>query len=94
MKPTPRHRDRAFMHRTCDRCGLTELQEWSQSMFDESVICAACEADETHCPGYGKALQAEIAAVQAGNYRYGGRGLDETDTRYLAQQRAARQERL
>jgi hypothetical protein len=44
------------------------------SMFNEDLICMACKAKEKHKPRYREAVEADNAAIKAGNYNFKGIG--------------------
>jgi len=58
---------------TCDRCGV-ETRTTIMSRFNTETICLNCEEREREHPKYALAKEAELAAVQAGNYNYPGIG--------------------
>ena len=44
-------------------------------MFNEQTICMECKEKERHLPRYKEALEADRAAVKAGNWNFPGIGL-------------------
>ena len=63
----------------CDRCGGPLAEGRTQSMYNADVICMECKRRERERPDYGKAVEADIAAVKAGNWNFKGIGLDNED---------------
>ena len=47
------------------------------SRFNTDILCMECERKEKAHPKYQEARDAELRAVQAGNYNYPGIGLPE-----------------
>lgn len=75
----------------CKRCGadLTVLGH-TTSWFDGATVCIQCSADESHCPNYQKARDAECDAVRAGDFNFKGIGLAPADERTLRRMREDR----
>jgi hypothetical protein len=51
------------------------------SRFNEDCICMTCEEEERKHPDYAKAVEAELAALRAGDYNYPGIGWSGKDGR-------------
>ena len=69
-----------FLKKTkCDRCG-GPLTVRTMSMFNMDVICPDCKRAERERPDYGEALEAERAAVAAGDRNFAGIGLKPIET--------------
>ena len=68
--------DRFYTQRTCDRCGGSLDGGRIMSMFNTDCICMACKEAEQQRPDYKAALEADRAAIQAGNYNFPGIGLE------------------
>lgn len=66
--------DPFFSKTHCDRCGKPLVCR-TMSMYNEDCICIECADAERKRPDYGKAVEADRAAVMAGNYNYKGIGL-------------------
>lgn len=64
---------------TCDRCGK-EANVSTMSMFNIQEICVECKAAETERPDYQRAVEAEWAAVAAGDLNFPGIGLSSEPT--------------
>lgn len=58
----------------CDRCHK-DTNTWTMSMFNTQTICMECKEKERRSPRYKEALEAERAAVKAGNRNFPGIGL-------------------
>ena len=71
--------DDFFKKRKCDRCGGPLDEGRTQSMYNADVICMECKRRERGRPDYGRAVEADIAAVKAGNWNFKGIGLDNED---------------
>ena len=67
--------DRFFTQKTCDRCGGSLEGGRIMSMFNTDCICMDCKRRETQRSDYRQALEAERAAVMAGNRSFAGLGL-------------------
>ena len=57
----------------CQQCGK-KTNVSIMSMFDETQICMECKDAEVLSPRYKEAQDAELAAVQSGNYNSKGIG--------------------
>ncbi len=66
-----------FKKTNCDRCGGSLEGGRTMSMFNEQVICRACKEAERKRPDYGRAVEADEAAVRAGNRNYRGIGMED-----------------
>ena len=51
------------------------MDTWTMSMFNTQTICMECKERERRSPRYKEALEAERAAVKAGNRNFPGIGL-------------------
>lgn len=80
MKPMPR---------ACNRC-CRALRAASMSRFNTDWLCEPCLEDERLAPGYQKAREAELAAVERGDRNSPGVGLSSEDLAFLAARRAQR----
>lgn len=58
----------------CERCGK-ETNVTTMSMFNTQTICMECKDAERKRPDYKDALEADRAAVRAGNWNFKGIGL-------------------
>ena len=58
----------------CQRCKKETLIH-TMSMFNTQEICLECEEREKDSPRYQEAREAELKAVQSGNYNFKGIGL-------------------
>lgn len=68
--------DRFFFTTTCDRCGASlEGNARMMSMFNTQTICMDCAEKERERPDYGKAVEADHAAIKSGNWNFEGIGL-------------------
>lgn len=67
--------DRFYTQDTCDRCGGSLAAGRIMSMFNRECICMKCKEAEQQRPDYREALEADRAAIQAGNYNFDGIGL-------------------
>lgn len=61
----------------CARCNI-QTNTSIMSMFDTSMICLKCKAEEQNHPMYQQAVEAEMKAVKAGNLNFKGIGYPET----------------
>lgn len=59
---------------TCERCGKDTLAH-TMSMFNTQTICLECKEIEKQHPDYERAREAELRAVQSGDYNFRGIGL-------------------
>jgi hypothetical protein len=59
-------------------------------MFTTERICLQCKAEEKQAPGYAAALQADEAAIRAGNYNFPGIGPTDEDRSFFVELRAKR----
>lgn len=59
---------------TCDRCGY-ETNAFTGSYFNTETICLRCRDLEEQHPKFEEARQAELAAVEQGDYNFRGIGL-------------------
>jgi len=57
----------------CQRCGKTTNVS-IMSMFNSEQICMECKDAEMKDPRYTAAQEAELAAIQSGNYNFKGIG--------------------
>jgi recombinational DNA repair protein (RecF pathway) len=57
----------------CERCG-TQTTTTTMSRFNTETICMSCEEREKKHPLYKKAQEAELKAVQQGNFNFPGIG--------------------
>ena len=64
--------DRFFSQKTCDRCGRSLAGGRTMSMYSTECICMACKKQEKARPDYKEAAQAELDAVNQGNFNYKG----------------------
>ena len=60
----------------CHRCGKHSGVH-TMSMFNKQLICMDCAEQEEAHPNYDKASQADLKAIQGGNYNYQGIGLPD-----------------
>ena len=72
--------DRFFTAKKCDRCG-GELKVRQMSRFNTDVLCMRCIEEEKKHPDYGKATEAELAAVKRGEQDFPGIGWPGKDGR-------------
>jgi ssDNA-binding Zn-finger/Zn-ribbon topoisomerase 1 len=72
--------DRFFAVKKCDRCG-GELRVRQMSRFNTDVLCPRCIEEEKSHPDYGKAAEAELAAVRRGERDFPGIGWPGKDGR-------------
>ncbi len=72
--------DRFFTVKKCDRCG-GELRVRQMSRFNTDVLCQKCIEEERQHPDYGKAAEAELAAVRRGETNFPGIGWPGKDGR-------------
>jgi predicted sulfurtransferase len=62
--------------KVCDRCGKPFVDNVrTTSMFNTQTICMVCKEKERQHKDYRKAVEADRAAIRAGNYNFGGIGL-------------------
>ena len=61
----------SFTH--CDRCGK-ETRMHTMSMFNTDLICMNCKVKERKDPKYKEAVEADNAAIRAGNFNFKGIG--------------------
>lgn len=55
----------------CQRC--YNVGHWYiMSMFNEQMICKACKSLEEKRPDYKRAVEADVAAIRAGNFNFRG----------------------
>ena len=66
--------DRFFTQTHCDRCGAPLTGGRTMSMFNTDCICMKCAKEERARPDYGKARDAEMAAVRNGDRNFRGIG--------------------
>ncbi len=59
---------------TCNRCGK-ETGAHIMSYFNTELICLGCKAAERDHPRYQEAVDADVAACEAGNFNFQGIGL-------------------
>lgn len=57
----------------CARCGVKN-QPMTCSRFNVDWICMECQKKERAHPDYERAVEAELKAVQSGDYNYKGIG--------------------
>ena len=60
-------------HGKCHRCGK-ETRCHTMSMFNEDLICMDCKVKERKDPKHKEAVEADNAAIRAGNYNFKGIG--------------------
>lgn len=60
----------------CDRCGQP-THTWRMSRFNTECCCPLCLAAEEKHPDYAQAAEAELRAVQSGDYNFPGIGKPE-----------------
>ena len=73
--------DRFLKVRNCDRCGGSLSGGRIMSRFNTDCLCVQCEQEERQHPDYGKAVDAELAAVRAGDTNFPGIGWPGKDGR-------------
>jgi len=61
------------MTKICERC-LGAANPSIMSMFNEDIICLNCKDKEIKHPSYQQALEADIAEIKKGNYKFHGIG--------------------
>ena len=66
--------DDFFTQKHCDRCGGSLNEGRTMSMFNEECICMNCKNKETQRADYKKAVEADNAEIQKGNYNFSGIG--------------------
>ena len=59
--------DEFFTKTKCDRCGRSLSGGRIMSRFNTDCLCVQCEREERQHPDYGKAAEAELAAVRRGD---------------------------
>lgn len=67
--------DTFFTQTHCDRCGSPLSGGRTMSMFNTQTICMKCASEERNRKDYGKAVEAERAAVRRGDRNFRGIGL-------------------
>lgn len=60
----------------CARCNI-QTNTSIMSMFDTSMICLKCKAEERNHPQYQQAVEAEMNAVKNGDLNFKGIGYSE-----------------
>lgn len=58
---------------SCQRC-YKETNCHTMSMYSEKLICMGCKEKEEKRDDYGKARDADVTAIKAGNYNFSGIG--------------------
>lgn len=66
--------DDFFNKKYCDRCGKSLKDGFTMSRFNTDAICYDCVEEEHEHPDYQKAVDAERAAIMAGNRNFEGIG--------------------
>ena len=66
--------DTFFTQKTCDRCHGPLTGGRTMSMFNTDCICMKCAKEERARSDYGKARDAEMDAVRAGDRNFRGIG--------------------
>jgi len=64
----------AIANQRCDRCH-GETYSTIMSMFNTELLCDSCKKEERARPDYHEAVEADCAAIRAGNYNFPGIGL-------------------
>lgn len=64
--------DKFFTQKLCDRCHKELKSGRTMSMFNEQCICMECAEKERRDPEYRKAVEADQAEIQKGNYNFKG----------------------
>lgn len=67
--------DTFFTQTKCDRCGSSLLDGRTTSMFNTDTICMACAKAERAREDYKTAVNADNAAIRAGDWNFKGIGL-------------------
>ena len=74
--------DEWFNKRFCDRCRKSLADGFfSMSRFNTQALCMDCLEEERQHPDYQKAVDAELAALRAGNRNFEGIGWPGKDGR-------------
>ena len=68
--------DTFYTQDTCDRCGGSLAAGRIMSMYNRDCICMKCKEAEQQRPDYKEALEADRAAIQAGNFNFDGIGME------------------
>jgi len=68
-------RDPFLDAKACPRCGADLAPGRTMSRFNTDPVCPACAEAERRHPDYPKAVEAERAALKAGNRDFPGIGL-------------------
>lgn len=66
--------DRFFTITKCDRCSGSLEGGRIMSMFNTDCLCMDCHNKERKLPEFKKAVEAEMAEIQRGNFNFVGIG--------------------
>ena len=64
----------------CQRC-YKNVDMYTMSMFDVTLICLECADSEKEWPEYSRARQADENAIRSGDFNYKGIGLKRNEDR-------------